>query len=64
MTTRKKAPKIIQVTITHDGHIAAVLYDDGHVFVRIYTSEAYGNPAAEGYWSELQYPDLKVAKKT
>jgi hypothetical protein len=63
MVKPKKRPKIVQVNTTHDGRIASVLYDDGRVFVRVYTRETCGNPGAEGFWAELTYPDTKVGTK-
>jgi len=60
---KAKAPKIIQVCMTHDGRVASVLYDDGRVFIRIYTSDSYGNANAAGFWAELNYPDTKVEKQ-
>lgn len=62
--TKPKLPKIIQVTTTHDGRVASLLYNDGRVFVRVYPNESYDNAAAAGYWAELIYPDTKVEKKT
>jgi hypothetical protein len=63
MATPKKPAKIVQVCMTHDGRVASVLYDDGRVFLYVYTSEPFGKNPGEGYWAELTYPDTKVAKK-
>jgi hypothetical protein len=63
MATPKKPATIVQVTTTHDGRVASVLYNDGRVFVRVYPNASYDNAAAEGYWAELIYPDTKVEKQ-
>jgi hypothetical protein len=63
MATPKKTAKIVQVCMTHDGRVASLLYDDGRVFLRIYTDDTYGSADAKGYWAELTYPDTKVANK-
>jgi hypothetical protein len=62
MATPKKPAKIIQVCMTHDGRLASVLYNDGRVFLYTYTKEPIGSYFGEGFFSELQYPDTKVAK--
>jgi prepilin-type processing-associated H-X9-DG protein len=64
MATPKKPAKIIQVSITHDGRLASVLYNDGHVFLHTYTKEPIGSYSGEGNFSERQYLDTKVATKT
>jgi hypothetical protein len=52
-------PKIVQVCMTHDGRIASVLYDDGRVFLYAYTKDPIGEDLGKGFWSELNYPELK-----
>ena len=61
--SKKTAPKIIQVCMTHDGRIASLLYNDGRVFIYTYTTEPIGDFPGKGFWSELRYPDTKKVEK-
>jgi hypothetical protein len=62
MVKTTKKPKIIRVFPGKEVSLGGVIYDDGRVFLFTYTKTPNvfdrENPAGEGFWSEMIYPDL------
>lgn len=63
---RVRTPKPIQFIPGKDGPLGGLLYDDGRAFLFTYTklpNQFRDNPAGEGFWSEIVYPDLTIPKE-
>ena len=58
-----KQPKIVQVVADNQGYLIGVVYDNGRVFLWNYTKFPSRSlqDAGEGYWSELNYPNLDTS---
>lgn len=58
-----KQPKIVQVVADNQGYLIGVVYDNGRVFLWNYTRFPSRSlqDAGEGYWSELNYPNLDTS---
>lgn len=57
-----KQPKIVQVVADNQGYLIGIVYDNGRVFLWNYTKFPSRSlqDAGEGYWSELNYPNLNT----
>jgi hypothetical protein len=66
-TPKKRKATIISAFPGTDGPLGGVVYSDGRVLLFTYTKQPNKfdkNPSGEGFWSELNYPDLDKVKES